>query len=99
MKNVRSIISRNKRNKFLVGWGATAQVQGFGEPTSTKSQMLNLIRSIRTVAKSKRFYVKSTGVEITNLFFLSSSDIPEHCGNNIQTTARMNNVCLFTKFL
>ncbi|XP_037043952.1 immediate early response 3-interacting protein 1 [Bradysia coprophila] len=39
--------------RFLnkVGWGATAQVQGFGEPPSTKSQMLNLIRSIRTVAK------------------------------------------------
>jgi len=39
--------------RFLnkVGWGATAQVQGFGEPTTTKSQMLNLVRSIRTVAK------------------------------------------------
>jgi len=39
--------------RFLnkVGWGATAQVQGFGEPTTTKSQLLNLVRSIRTVAK------------------------------------------------
>ncbi|KAJ6641390.1 Immediate early response 3-interacting protein 1 [Pseudolycoriella hygida] len=43
--------------RFLnkVGWGASAQVQGFGEPASTKSQLLNLIRSIRTVAKSKEF--------------------------------------------
>uniref|UniRef100_A0A2M3ZC78 Immediate early response 3-interacting protein 1 n=1 Tax=Anopheles braziliensis TaxID=58242 RepID=A0A2M3ZC78_9DIPT len=34
------------------GWGiSSAQVQGFGEPTTTKGQILMLIRSIRTVAK------------------------------------------------
>lgn len=37
---------------FIVGWGASSAVQNFGEPT-TKAQLLNLIRSIRTVAKSK----------------------------------------------
>uniref|UniRef100_A0A182PFH1 Immediate early response 3-interacting protein 1 n=1 Tax=Anopheles epiroticus TaxID=199890 RepID=A0A182PFH1_9DIPT len=35
------------------GWGMSAQVQGFGEPASTKAQVLLLVRSIRTVAKSK----------------------------------------------
>uniref|UniRef100_A0A1Q3FHU0 Immediate early response 3-interacting protein 1 n=1 Tax=Culex tarsalis TaxID=7177 RepID=A0A1Q3FHU0_CULTA len=35
------------------GWGAAsaAQVQGFGESPSVKAQVLNLVRSIRTVAK------------------------------------------------
>uniref|UniRef100_A0A182K6Y3 Immediate early response 3-interacting protein 1 n=1 Tax=Anopheles christyi TaxID=43041 RepID=A0A182K6Y3_9DIPT len=33
------------------GWGMSAQVQGFGEPASTKAQILLLVRSIRTVAK------------------------------------------------
>uniref|UniRef100_A0A2M4ASS0 Immediate early response 3-interacting protein 1 n=1 Tax=Anopheles triannulatus TaxID=58253 RepID=A0A2M4ASS0_9DIPT len=33
------------------GWGISSQVQGFGEPTTTKGQILMLIRSIRTVAK------------------------------------------------
>ncbi|XP_053673379.1 immediate early response 3-interacting protein 1 [Anopheles nili] len=39
--------------RFLAkyGWGMAQQVQGFGEPTSTKSQLLLLVRSIRTVAK------------------------------------------------
>uniref|UniRef100_U5EU61 Immediate early response 3-interacting protein 1 n=1 Tax=Corethrella appendiculata TaxID=1370023 RepID=U5EU61_9DIPT len=39
--------------RFLakIGWGASSQVQGFGEPPTMKSQALNLIRSIRTVAK------------------------------------------------
>lgn len=36
---------------FLVGWGANSAAQSFGEPT-TKAQLLNLVRSIRTVAKS-----------------------------------------------
>ncbi|XP_058459895.1 immediate early response 3-interacting protein 1 [Malaya genurostris] len=40
--------------RFLAkfGWGAaSAQVHGFGEPQSMKDQVLNLVRSIRTVAK------------------------------------------------
>lgn len=37
---------------LIVGWGTSAHVQGFGESASTKAQLLNLIRSIRTVAKS-----------------------------------------------
>ncbi|ETN66089.1 hypothetical protein AND_002132 [Anopheles darlingi] len=33
------------------GWGISSQVQGFGEPATTKGQILMLVRSIRTVAK------------------------------------------------
>lgn len=41
-------------NIFSVGWGASsANVQGFGEAPTAKAQVLNLVRSIRTVAKSK----------------------------------------------
>lgn len=40
-------------HNISVGWGANSQVHGFGEPPTTKTQMLNLFRSIRTVAKSK----------------------------------------------
>ncbi|CAL7950546.1 immediate early response 3-interacting protein 1 [Xylocopa sonorina] len=39
--------------RFLakVGWASWQNVQGFGEPPSVKSQMLNLIKSIRTVMR------------------------------------------------
>ncbi|XP_060823831.1 immediate early response 3-interacting protein 1 [Bombus pascuorum] len=39
--------------RFLakVGWASWQNVQGFGEPPTAKSQILNLIRSIRTVAR------------------------------------------------
>lgn len=37
---------------LLVGWGANTAAQSFGEPT-TKAQILNLVRSIRTVAKGE----------------------------------------------
>ncbi|XP_008555846.1 immediate early response 3-interacting protein 1 [Microplitis mediator] len=39
--------------RFLnkIGWGAQQDIRGFGEPPTIKSQMLNLIRSIRTVAR------------------------------------------------
>lgn len=64
------INTSNKKLQILVGWGASAQVQGFGEPANTKSQLLNLIRSIRTVAKSERFYIHFNRVEkITNPLF------------------------------
>ncbi|XP_055608188.1 immediate early response 3-interacting protein 1 [Uranotaenia lowii] len=40
--------------RFLAkfGWGASsAQIQGFGEAPTIKTQVLNLVRAIRTVAK------------------------------------------------
>jgi len=42
---------------FLVGWGRQAGQQDFGAPTA-KDQVLNLIRSIRTVAKSEYHITK-----------------------------------------
>lgn len=39
-------------NIVTVGWASWQNVQGFGEPPTAKSQILNLIRSIRTVARS-----------------------------------------------
>lgn len=41
---------------FLVGWASWQNVQGFGERPTVKAQMLNLVRSIRTVARSKFKY-------------------------------------------
>lgn len=38
-------------NVVTVGWASWQNVQGFGEPPTVKSQILNLIRSIRTVAR------------------------------------------------
>lgn len=39
--------------RFLakVGWASWQSVQGFGEPPTVKSQLLNLVKSIRTVAR------------------------------------------------
>ena len=55
IKKTNLIVIHKKTNFlfFIVGWSSGQSVQGFGEPPSVKSQMLNLIRSIRTVAKSK----------------------------------------------
>ena len=39
---------------LTVGWGAD-QVQGFGAQPTMKSQILSLIRSIRTVMRSISF--------------------------------------------
>lgn len=36
-----------------VGWASWQNVQGFGEPTTPKSQILNLIKSIRTVVRGE----------------------------------------------
>ncbi|XP_076679191.1 immediate early response 3-interacting protein 1 [Andrena cerasifolii] len=39
--------------RFLakVGWAPWQNVQGFGEPPTMKSQLMNLVKSIRTVAR------------------------------------------------
>uniref|UniRef100_A0A6M2DK33 Immediate early response 3-interacting protein 1 n=1 Tax=Xenopsylla cheopis TaxID=163159 RepID=A0A6M2DK33_XENCH len=45
--------------RFLakVGWGANSAVQGFGEAPSVKYQIMNLIRSIRTVTRIPLIFV------------------------------------------
>uniref|UniRef100_A0A1L8DD25 Immediate early response 3-interacting protein 1 n=1 Tax=Nyssomyia neivai TaxID=330878 RepID=A0A1L8DD25_9DIPT len=52
--------------RFLarIGWGANANVQGFGEPPTVKTQVLNLIRSIRTVVKYPLIFIN-----IVTIFF------------------------------
>lgn len=41
---------------FTVGWGSDQR--GFGEQPGMKTQIMNLIRSIRTVMRSKLLYDK-----------------------------------------
>lgn len=78
-----------------VGWGSNAQVHGFGEQPTPKTQLLNLFRSIRTVAKSEFWNQKSQFKNRIFYFIIvflslgSSTDIPEHRGNNIQADTRI----------
>ncbi|XP_058800111.1 immediate early response 3-interacting protein 1 [Phymastichus coffea] len=45
--------------RFLMkyGWGANQNIQGFGEPPTIKSQILNLLRSIRTVMRIPLIFI------------------------------------------
>lgn len=38
---------------FLVGWGADHGIGGFGDEPGIKSQLMNLVRSVRTVMRGK----------------------------------------------
>lgn len=46
------VLSTGLVNGFSVGWSNSSSVHGFGESPSVKAQILNLIRSIRTVTRS-----------------------------------------------
>lgn len=51
------IINSNTANHFLyyaVGWGTDQGIGGFGEEPGIKSQLMNLIRSVRTVMRGKK---------------------------------------------
>ncbi|GBP94359.1 Immediate early response 3-interacting protein 1 [Eumeta japonica] len=41
------------RTQPTLGWGANSQNQGFGDQSSVKFQILNLVRSIRTVTRKQ----------------------------------------------
>ncbi|XP_020283712.1 immediate early response 3-interacting protein 1 [Pseudomyrmex gracilis] len=45
--------------RFLakVGWASWQNVQGFGEPPTPRSQILNLIKSIRTVMRVPLIFI------------------------------------------
>lgn len=62
----------------LVGWGGE-QVQAYGSGPSVKSQILNLIRSVRTVMRSKLYYWDffKCGFYCVSVIF-SSIDIHQH---------------------
>ncbi|XP_050599575.1 immediate early response 3-interacting protein 1-like, partial [Bombus affinis] len=54
--------------RFLakVGWASWQNVQGFGEPPTVKSQILNLIRSIRTVARIPLIFLNIVTIIVNN---------------------------------
>lgn len=45
---------------FAVGWGADQGIGGFGDEPGIKAQLLNLIRSVRTVMRGKRSNIQSS---------------------------------------
>ncbi|XP_050599422.1 immediate early response 3-interacting protein 1-like isoform X2 [Bombus affinis] len=49
-----------------VGWASWQNVQGFGEPPTVKSQILNLIRSIRTVARIPLIFLNIVTIIVNN---------------------------------
>jgi len=87
-------INREINVAFItVGWASWQNVQGFGEPPTAKSQMLNLIKSIRTVMRGKyrerltRCYCCTTFLH--NALIFSSSDILQYLDINCEARARL----------
>jgi immediate early response 3-interacting protein 1 len=65
-------------NLFLVGWGsANIQQQAF-EPPTVKTQILNLVRSIRTVVKSKNIEFLISHQIFYHVLYFSSANIFQH---------------------
>ncbi|XP_011494273.1 PREDICTED: immediate early response 3-interacting protein 1 [Ceratosolen solmsi marchali] len=56
--------------RFLMkyGWGANQNIQGFGEPPTVKSQILNLLRSIRTVVRIPLIFFNIVTIFIKLIF-------------------------------
>ena len=52
---------------LLVGWGAD-QAQNFGNGPTMKSQILNIIRSVRTVMRSKQQIAIFRNFNLISLF-------------------------------
>jgi len=68
-------------------------VQGFGEPPTAKSQMLNLIKSIRTVMRGKYrdrlTHCYCCTIFLHNALIFSSSDILQYLDINCEARARL----------
>ncbi|XP_069819327.1 immediate early response 3-interacting protein 1 [Dendropsophus ebraccatus] len=56
--------------RFLskIGWGADQGIGGFGEEPGIKSQMMNLVRSVRTVMRVPLIIVNSVTIVLLLLF-------------------------------
>ncbi|XP_071989154.1 immediate early response 3-interacting protein 1 [Engystomops pustulosus] len=56
--------------RFLskIGWGADQGIGGFGEEPGVKSQMMNLVRSVRTVMRVPLIIVNSVTIVLLILF-------------------------------
>ncbi|KAK7896426.1 hypothetical protein WMY93_021751 [Mugilogobius chulae] len=61
--------------RFLskVGWGVDQGVGGFGDDPGVKAQILNLIRSVRTVMRVPLIIVNSVSIVLLLLFDMSST--------------------------
>ncbi|XP_060052908.1 immediate early response 3-interacting protein 1-like [Erinaceus europaeus] len=51
-----------------IGWGTDQGIGGFGEKPGIKSQLMNLIRSVRTVVRMPLIIVKSIAIVLLLLF-------------------------------
>uniref|UniRef100_A0A671K2G2 Immediate early response 3-interacting protein 1 n=1 Tax=Sinocyclocheilus anshuiensis TaxID=1608454 RepID=A0A671K2G2_9TELE len=58
----------NKLIIFTVGWGAEQGIGGFGDEPGIKAQLLNLIRSVRTVMRVPLIAVNSVCIVLLLLF-------------------------------
>ncbi|XP_001607417.1 immediate early response 3-interacting protein 1 [Nasonia vitripennis] len=56
--------------RFLMkyGWGANQNIQGFGEPPTVKSQILNLLRSVRMVVRIPLIFFNIVTIIIKLIF-------------------------------
>ncbi|XP_072050412.1 immediate early response 3-interacting protein 1-like [Amphiura filiformis] len=56
--------------RFLskVGWGSDQSVGGFGEEPGMKAQIINLVRSIRTVMRVPLIFLNSVVIVIKLIF-------------------------------
>uniref|UniRef100_A0AAF6ZGW1 Immediate early response 3-interacting protein 1 n=1 Tax=Bos taurus TaxID=9913 RepID=A0AAF6ZGW1_BOVIN len=52
----------------LLGWGTDQGIGGFGEEPGIKSQLMNLIRSVRTVMRVPLIIVNSIAIVLLLLF-------------------------------
>lgn len=78
---------------YLVGWGlkSPTQIEGFGESpqgSSTKTQILHLIRSIRTVMKCKRQLYFRSYLSSAQLLLFTNYDL--WSGNFIRVISVFN---------
>ncbi|XP_022417533.1 immediate early response 3-interacting protein 1, partial [Delphinapterus leucas] len=53
---------------YAVGWGTDQGIGGFGEEPGIKSQLMNLIRSVRTVMRVPLIIVNSIAIILLLLF-------------------------------
>ncbi|XP_036266395.1 immediate early response 3-interacting protein 1 [Pipistrellus kuhlii] len=56
------------KNNCTVGWGTDQGIGGFGEEPGIKSQLMNLIRSVRTVMRVPLIIVNSIVIVLLLLF-------------------------------
>jgi hypothetical protein len=63
-------ISVLQEEHFLknIGWGTDQGISGFGEESGIKSQLMNLIRSVRTVMRVPLTIVSSITIVLLLLF-------------------------------